>query len=386
MRKIALFIEPNYGFTRRMMRGIRAFLDQQPKWVLHFGPPNQSGIAALKRWQPDGLLAHLSQVKIEALLPLHCPIVALGAPVPYFPRVTSVYWDRQAAGETAGRYFLARGFRSLAYFGGIRDALAQARLDGLWKACAVFGFPVSVYWTRQARSEQFWRWPNMSSRAVEGWLEKAAKPVGVMCSNDALGRDLVEVVSRLAYRIPQDVAILGSSNDDLICELSNPTLSSIEMPQERLGYRGAELLEAMLGARTLTPPAEAMAEFRVVTRASTDFLATDDPIASRAAAWIAERAGEPDLDVPKICQAVGVSRRKLERRFRAALHRTVLSEVKRVRLERASAALRNTHQTIKRIAYDCGYASVTRLNVDFRKAVGKAPGAYRLQFRPEGFH
>jgi AraC-like DNA-binding protein len=159
-----------------------------------------------------------------------------------------------------------------------------------------------------------------------------------MAANDDRGLQLLDACRRVGAVVPDEVAVLGLDNDEYLCGLSLPPLSSIDVDSETTGYQAAALLDRMMDGKR---PPKRIAETvpaGVVTRRSTDVLATDDRDVIRAVQYIRENACRT-IQVADILEHVSMSRAALEPRFRSVLGRTLHQEVQRVRVERAKSLL-----------------------------------------------
>jgi LacI family transcriptional regulator len=188
---------------------------------------------------------------------------------------------------------------------------------------------------------------------------------------------------QLDLHIPEQVALLGVDNDDLECHLCAPPLSSIELAGERIGYEAAKLLDGLMSRERISRRRITIPPIRVVTRQSTDTLAIQDEDVVAALAFIRATAHE-EIDVEAILDRVPLSRRALERKFRELLGRTVLEEIRRVRLDLVKALLSDTNLAMPAIAVRCGFSGSRRLAVVFKQFVGTTPTTYRAQTRAEG--
>jgi LacI family transcriptional regulator len=184
---------------------------------------------------------------------------------------------------------------------------------------------------------------------------------------------------RLAeLNVPQDVAVLGVDNDELLCEFAFPPLSSVCLPSERLGCEAAALLDALIaGARPPKAPL-LLLPTDVAARTSTDILLTEDPDIAAAIQFLRAHAHQ-GIGIPDVLRHVTVSRRRLERAFREFLGLTPLEELHLARLARARQPLAQTDQSITQIAAACGYPNSSRLAVVFKKFTGQSARAYRRQ-------
>jgi LacI family transcriptional regulator len=194
------------------------------------------------------------------------------------------------------------------------------------------------------------------------------------------GLQVVEACRLAGLRVPDEVAVVGVDNDDLFCGLARPSLSSIIVPAERIGFEAAAVLERLLaGAKAprnprLIPPAG------VVTRQSSDVLAGGDPDVTAAVRFIRDHGHRP-ISVEDVLRAVPVSRRSLERRFRALLGRGLGEEIRRAHLQRAKDLLAATALSVTEVAGQAGFAGVHYLSRVFRQETGLTPTAYRRQVR-----
>jgi LacI family transcriptional regulator len=215
---------------------------------------------------------------------------------------------------------------------------------------------------------------------VRDWLLALPKPAAVFSSNDVPARHLAEMCRALGLLVPEEVALLGVDNDELECLLCHPPLSSVVNPAEQIGYEAARLLDRLMSGRQ--PPRRPIhvPPTHVVTRQSTDIVAVADPDVSQAAAFIRDHAAE-NIGVADVVLALSMARRRLERRFRGCLGRTILDEIQRVRVERAKHLLAETDLPIPVVANRSGFSTPQRLAAVFRRATGQSPTAYRRQVR-----
>jgi LacI family transcriptional regulator len=199
-----------------------------------------------------------------------------------------------------------------------------------------------------------------------------------MATNDLLGQQLLEACQRLSINVPEEVAVVGADNDEPICRIAYPPLSSVIINDHQRGYEAAALLDRMM--RGEHPPKDPIyvQPAGVVARASTDILAIDDAAVLRALRYLRERATE-EIGVDDVVKAVPVSRSVLERRFRKVVGRTINNEIVRLRINKAIELLTQTELEIKVIAHKAGFGSQSYMNAVFQSKVGKTPGSYRRQ-------
>jgi len=218
--------------------------------------------------------------------------------------------------------------------------------------------------------------------AMAEWLLQLPKPVGILACYDIAGQELLEACKIAGLAVPDSVAVLGVDNDELICNLTTPPLSSIQSDATRTGFLAASLLDEMMSGRALEPQLHLIKPLRVVTRQSSDILSVSDQLVARALQLIRDRADE-GVPVSAVQRHVGLSRRSLDYRFLQILGRTVHEEITRVRMERLADLLVNTDWTLPQIAQRLGFNHAEYMGVAFKKFVGSSPGEYRRANRAE---
>jgi LacI family transcriptional regulator len=218
------------------------------------------------------------------------------------------------------------------------------------------------------------------------------KPLGVLLTSDQQAGEFLDACDRATVAVPRDVSVMGVDNDDVFCEVQRVPLSSIITDNRMIGYRAAEMLDGLLhsseptrshgshhGRRqaasvawltVLVPP------LGIASRGSTDAIPSDDPAVAQAARFVREHAHRA-ISVDDVAEASGVSRRNLERRFRAAMGRSVLDAIRQAHVERAKTLLAHTDQGLDAVALASGFGSRERLSVVFQKFTRETPAAYR---------
>jgi len=169
---------------------------------------------------------------------------------------------------------------------------------------------------------------------------------------------------------------MGVDNDDLECHLCRPPLTSIAVPGRRIGNEAARVLDLLMQGESIEPIHRFVEPVRIVRRQSTDTLAVEDDVVATAVRLIHQRAPE-GLTVDDIVQELNISRRLIERRFRAKLGSTPLEEIRRVRIERAKQLLAETDLDMAQVAQGAGFSEARRLSIVFKEQTGQSPSQYR---------
>lgn len=326
----------------------------------------------------DGIIARVTPPLVEWTRRAGVPLVntwfnawVAGVPV--------VAPDFAASGRMAAEHLIARGFRQFGFAGYVRQRVAKQQLAGFRAALDAAGFSCSSLLLSSRYSASPKNWQKFNAR-LDDWIDSWPLPIGVYASTDLLCRYLACACTRREVRVPHDAALIGAHNEPVICAHPEPSLTSIELGYERVGFRAAELLDAMMDGSP--PPAEPiyLEPVELLPRQSTDALAVDDPLVAEALRFIAEHSDER-IRVGDVAAGILVERRTLERRFRASLGRSIAREIARLRVERLKRRLVESDTPMKHLARESGFHDSTQMCTVFRRIEGISPGAYRRNRR-----
>lgn len=201
-----------------------------------------------------------------------------------------------------------------------------------------------------------------------------------MTTNDLMGQQLLEACQRLKIKVPEEVAVVGADNDEPICRIASPPLSSVIINDHQRGYEAAALLDQMMSGRPAPTEPIYVEPAGVCTRASTDIMAIDDTAVVGALRFLREHAFDR-INVDDVVKEVPLSRSVLERRFRRIVGRSINSEIVRLRINRAIELLTETALELKVVAMRAGFGTQSYMNAVFQAKVGKTPGSFRRALR-----
>jgi LacI family transcriptional regulator len=208
------------------------------------------------------------------------------------------------------------------------------------------------------------------------WLFSLANPTGIIACNDVRGAQLLNVCRAKGIRVPDDLAVIGVDNDELICELATPPLSSVVVDAYRTGYVASELLDRMLSGERVADTRLLVDPIGVVSRQSTDIFAIDDPEVGEALRYIRNHACQ-GIAVSDVARAVHMSRSTLARRFASLTGTTVKAELTRLRIDRIKQLLVDTEYPLAAIARMTGFAHAEYMSTLFKEVTDETPGQYR---------
>lgn len=372
---IALLIETSNAYARGLLHGIRAYMRETEPWSIYVGEHTRGDVAPkwLRNWKGDGIIARVENQKIaDAVAATRLPVVDVSA-AQLISDVPYVETDDQVIAQLAAEHLLSRGFMHFGYCG-VPFRWSQNRREWFVRAIEQAGRTCDVYLPpNRGRSEAAWE---REQAGLGGWLEQLSKPVGVMAAYDIRGRQVLDACRERGIKVPYEVAVIGVDDDELVCELADPPLSSVAPDANSAGYQAAQLLHAMINGQEIAPGAYLHKPLGIVTRKSTDILATADVDLSTAVRFIREHACD-GINVADVLENVAVSRRVLEVRFKELLGLTPHEEIIRVQVERVKQLLAETELPLRSIARLAGFKHVEYMSVVFKRTTGEPPSTFR---------
>ena len=376
--KVALLIETSNSYARELLNGIRTFLGEHEPWSIYFAEHGRGDILPgwLKNWRGDGIIARVESQKIaDGILATGIPAVdvSFGLERSPFPRVAT---DSLATAQLAAEHLLERGLTFFGYCGDeryhwsrLRGTLFAQQVHNAGHQCAIFEGG------RKSGPGDSWE---QELADIADWLRKLARPVGIMACYDIRGHQVLEACRRLDIAVPEEIAVIGVHNDELLCELCEPPLSSVIPNARRAGYEAASLLHRMMAGEKIAPQLLLLAPVGIATRQSTDVVAVRDARLARAVRFIREHACD-GISVLDVLKAVPMSRTLLERRFKKILGRTPHDQILRVKIDRAKNILATTDLSVALVAERTGFEHVEYFSVAFKRICGETPGQYRAR-------
>ncbi|MGF1634446.1 MAG: substrate-binding domain-containing protein [Phycisphaerae bacterium] len=361
--KIGVIVNNVGGYSRGVIRGIASFAFTSG-WDCRVEGVNDHQLEKRLRTF-DGLIVQAGTAETVRLIKrLRRPVVNVSSARSQ-RGVASVVSDDAAVGRLGADHFLRLGFRRLAFFAPDDREFAALRAGGFTARAAEAGVPV----TRTASAGDL-------ADLVRRHALDSHVPLAVMACNDRAALAALETCRATGAAVPEQVAVLGVDNDELAQSLARPALSTINTARERIGFEAASLLQELIAGRRPEPLVRLVPPRGVIARRSTDAAAVGDADVAAAVRYVYANAGRP-IGVDDVARAGAVSRRQMERRFRAALGRSVHDEITRCRLDRVKQLLLETDLTLPQVAAAGGFRSANYLGTVFRRHVGQTPASFR---------
>ncbi|MCL5282804.1 MAG: DNA-binding transcriptional regulator [Planctomycetes bacterium] len=373
-----LFVETSREFGRGLLHGIARYSRLHGPWRVYRWPGAlDSSLPEWKSLQIDGAIVRDVKV-VERLAHSGIPVIFAQHNKESYAPFPSIITDGALIGGMGAEHFLDRGFRNFAYCGLDEFAWSRGRALYFRQRLEQAGFEVSPYRTPASKRGRALR--NEQSQIAD-WIRQLPKPAAVMCCNDDRALLVIEACKLAGCSVPDDVAVLGVDNDVLVCDLADPPISSIALNTESAGYEAARLLDQLMKGGAMVGQVIPVQPTHIVTRMSTDMLAVTDPDVAAALGFIRRHANRL-IQVDNVVEATTASRRVLEKRFKAILHRSVHQEIRRIRVNNIVRLLVGTDLSVADIAAHCGFDGVEHIARYFRKETGVSLREYRKRHAP----
>jgi len=382
--KVILLIESSRASGRALLRGIADFSRHHGPWSFSWEPAGLEKVQPLlETGEADGIILR-DVAGAEEIMAYGLPTVVVGHRKTEFPGMVNVVTDSETIGRMGAEHLLSCGFKHFAFCGYEQTLLenttwSEIRKEFFCKRIREAGFETPPQYALSGPGKDWTKeW-----RSLAHWLKALPKPVGLMACNDDCGQRVMEVCKLTGLMVPDQVGLIGADNDEVVCGLTDPPMSSIAINFERAGYEAASALDGLMRqSRVVCPRITAVAS-HVAARRSTDFVAAEEPHLSKALRLIRDRARR-GVTVDEVAQSSGLSRRTLEKRFRKLLGRSVLDEIRRARTDQIAQLLVETDLPVAQIADLLGFADTQHIARYFRAGKHTSPLAYRKAYGPPG--
>ena len=378
--KVVLLINPSRKYTQGILSGIARYSRVRGMW--NFYRPldyrekkaKTNLLQIMKDLNPDGILMR-EPPDMDKIIKMNVPAVTFPCSQESFPKIANAVVDHIAVGEKAAKHFLDRGFRHFAYIGFEDWWWSIRRREGFLRKLQQADLKINTY---ASLTKKKLKWSDELPQ-LANWIRSLPKPIAVMACNDDRGELVIEACKIANVPVPEEISVVGVDNDQLVCDLCNPPLSSISLSLEKSGYEAAKLLDQLMSKKLETSHNIRIIPTHVTTRRSTDILAIDDIEVAAAVRFIKNNI-KKNLCVSDVVDNVALSRRVLEKRFRTLLDKSIHVEIKQNRIKLMEQMLHDNTMSIMEIAHELNFDDITHFSRYFRKEKGLSPNKYRKKF------
>jgi LacI family transcriptional regulator len=247
-----------------------------------------------------------------------------------------------------------------------------ARIERAGKTARTIRIPTSKF-PAASRAER-----NLQAAMLA--LSKMPLPCGIFCKDDLCAVWIIRALHHIGLRVPQDVALLGVSDDLVHCLATTPAISSLHYPGRAIGYAAAELLGKMMSGATIDlethiriPPKN------LVIRESSGQVELPDAVVTSSLRWIRSAVPQRLVGVEELCRELGVSREILRQKFHQVLGKSPKQIIDQMRADMVGEKLLNHNWTVDQAATKCGFNSSDDLCRFFKRIKGCTIKDWRKQ-------
>lgn len=381
MPSVLLLSDFTSGYSRLLLKGVLKYAMEAGNWrfyripltSIHFCEEKIIEIA--QRWKADAIIGQFSDIKIESLRTLGIPILLQN----YTDRargISNITGDYYGTGEMAANYFLKKGYTRFAFYGTDITVWSREREDGFRSRLAEVGIDVACY--NENRNIRYHSTSDL--QPLQEWLAGLPKPAALFACDDAFALRIAEVCGMCNIRIPSDLAVLGVDNDEILCNMSDPPLSSIVLDVENGGYQAAAGLHRLVENKETRQFNVVINPVRIERKKSTEGYSVSDPLVAEALRLI-EGKNNRQITIREIVDRVCVSRRVLEKHFRKEVGMPVYQYMQDYRASCFAEMLLASDLSVMDIAAGMGYDDYVTLSKSFKRIYCMTPTQYRNRYK-----
>lgn len=385
MIKILLLTDFSSGYSRSLLENVVRYAREVGPWAFYRMPlyfrelyGDEGVVEWAKKWGADAIIAQFSDIDLSVLNQLNIPIIVQN----YKERssgISNLTGDYFGTGVIAANFFLHKGYKSFAYYGLTDTVWGRERGEGFKKIVNNKGYEVYEFNNRKRVPSEKW---SFDVEQVSRWLLSLPKPIALFACDDYYALQITEVCKMYDISIPEEIAVLGVDNDKLLCNISDPQLSSIELDIENGGYEAGKLLHQFIEKKIIAPVDIIIKPVRIVPRASTERFAVSDRHIEQLLQYIDNNYQNP-LSVDELTQIIPFSRRVLEKKFKRETGTSVYQYLLDLRIEKFADLLITTDLPLIEAATRSGFTDYKNISRIFTKAKEMTPLQYRKRFTPK---
>lgn len=367
-------------FAYRLLRGVLQYAEETEPWVVCRMPPaykKQVGIKGViawaKRWKADVVIGQFDPSDDVTMFQKEGIVAMAQDYIVKFDSIPNITANYDLTGAMVARRFLARGFQNFAFFGYRNVCWSDERYDGFRKRIDMAGYEDNLFKYDLQQIDNLWAYnlPMLSE-----WLQSLPKPVAIMACDDAQGVILIQACNSLGIKIPTEAAVVGVDNDEVLCNLSNPAMSSVNIDIEGGGYEAAKLAETMVKEKDFKGHDIVLRPMNIVSRMSSNIFATKDAEILTALQFISANVDRKIL-VEDVLKEVPLSRRLLEQRFLKVTGTTIYKYISTMRMDRFAELLLSSNDSITNIAARLDEPDTKSISRRFLAIKGCTPSEFR---------
>ena len=386
MIKILLLTDFSSGYSRSLLENVVRYAREVGPWAFYRMPlyfrelyGDEGVVEWAKKWGADAIIAQFTDIDLSVLNQLHIPIIVQNYKE-RSPGISNLTGDYFGTGVMAANFFLHKGYKSFAYYGLTDTVWGRERGEGFKKAVYSQGYDVYEFSNRKRIPSEKW---SFDVELVSRWLQSLPKPVALFACDDYYALQITEVCKMYDISIPEEIAVLGVDNDKLLCNISDPQLSSIELDIENGGYEAGRLIHQFIEntIRSVIRSMEKKEIFFVdeIVAACRERFAVSDKYIEQLLHYIDNNLRNP-LPIDDLIRMLPFSRRVLEKKFKRETGTSVCQYIQELRIEKFVDLLVTTDLPLVEAAAKAGFTDYKNISRIFTKVKEMTPFQYRKRF------
>lgn len=383
MARVILLTDFSEEYAKLLLKGIVKYSKEHEPWVVCRMPLSYRDMLGIKgvikwamKWKADAIIGQFYPNDNVSLFKEY-NIIAIAQDFKVrFKEIPNITGAHHLAGRMGAEYLIQRGFKNFGFYGFKDIVWSQERSEGFKSELARQGMINNYYEYQNIDFKDLWSY---ESDILIEWLKDIPKPIALMACDDNQGHHITELCKQYDIRVPEEISILGVDNDETICTLSAPPLSSINQAVEKGGYEAAALIDRLKNDPDAQIEDIIVYPTHIITRESTDIYATEDKNISTVLKYIHQNS-DKKLNVPDIAKLVPLSRRLLETKFKLVTGQAIYSYILNLRIEKFAQKLLETNAPIVEIALEMDFSDYKNISRQFKNIKGCTPSEYRLNF------
>lgn len=378
MKKILILIDYSSEFSRRLLKGLIQYSKEHGPWIFYRLPSyyktlygKQGIVDWAKEWKADAVIARWDHDGTNLLAELNIPILLQNYKTrsPYFSNLTGDYFG---TGEMAARFFIKRRYRNFAFYGNRGVVWSRERAEGFRTEVEKAGGNYYYFESENLNGEQW----SSSHIQLDDWILSLPKPIGMFACDDSFALQVSEICKINNIAIPEEISLLGVDNDELICNLSDPPISSIVLDVEKGGYEAGKLIDRFIKGEKKEPYDIIIKPSRLELRKSTEKYAISNPYISKVVNYIEDNFTS-GIDIEALTALVPLSRRNLEVKFKNEMGTSIYQFVLECRIGYLGHLLLTTDRPLFDLALESGFNDCKNISRIFKKFKGYTPIEYK---------
>lgn len=378
VKKVLLLIDYSSEFSRRLLKGLIQYSKEHGPWIFYRLPSyyktlyGKEGIVEwAKEWQADAIIARWDHEGTNLLKTLDIPVILQNYKdrSAHFSNLTG---DYIGTGEMAARFFIKRRYRNFAFYGNKGVVWSRERAEGFRKEIEQTGGNYYYFESENLSGEQW----NSSHIQLDQWLLSLPKPVGLFACDDSFALQVSEICKINNIQIPQEIALLGVDNDELMCDLSDPPISSIVLDVEKGGYEAGRLIDQFISKKRTNSIDIVIKPIRFELRQSTEKYNISNEYISKIVNYIEDNFTS-EISIESLTKLVPLSRRNLEVKFKNEMNTSIYQFILDCRIEFFAHLLLTTDRPLFDLALESGFTDYKNISRVFKKFKGCTPMEYR---------